>query len=180
MLSMDEILQYAKELGFEHVGYLDPARLTFMPEVREMCASDRCHMYGKCWTCPPGCGTLEEIQQRALHYNRGILLQSTGILEDDFDVETMQHTEQLHKRRFLTFVGWLRSKVPDCMPMSSGACEICASCTYPDQPCRFPQKAIPSMEACGLLVSNVCLSSGLGYYYGPKTMTYTSCALIAQ
>lgn len=178
MLSMEEILQYAQTLGFEHMGPLDPARLTFMPEVREMCASDRCHMYGKCWTCPPGCGTLEEIREKALTYSRGIILQSTGILDDDFDVETMQETEKLHKRRFQDFAQWLRTGVPGCMPMSSGACELCSSCTYPHQPCRFPQKATPSMEACGLLVSNVCLSCGLGYYYGPKTITYSSCVLI--
>ena len=34
------------------------------------------------------------------------------------------------------------------------------------------------MEAYGLLVSDVCLKSGVKYYYGPKTMTYTSCILI--
>ena len=34
-----------------------------------------------------------------------------------------------------------------------------------------------SMEAYGLLVSDVCRRSGLGYYYGTGTMTYTSCVL---
>lgn len=157
---------------------MDPRKLAFLPEVREMCASDRCHMYGKCWTCPPGCGTLEEIRKKALTYRRGILLQSTGCLEDEFDAETMQQTEARHKQRFRAFAEQLRQWAPGCMPMGSGPCEICSSCTYPDQPCRFPQKAVPSMEACGLLVSEVCQSSGLGYYYGPKTMTYSSCALI--
>lgn len=175
---MEEIIQYARELGFEHVGPMDPRKLAFLPEVREMCASDRCHMYGKCWTCPPGCGTLEEIRKKALTYRRGILLQSTGCLEDEFDAETMQQTEARHKQRFRAFAEQLRQWAPGCMPMGSGPCEICSSCTYPDQPCRFPQKAVPSMEACGLLVSEVCQSSGLGYYYGPKTMTYSSCALI--
>lgn len=55
---------------------------------------------------------------------------------------------------------------------------ICSQCTYPDSPSRFPDKAIPSMEAYGLLVSKVCEKSGLPYYYGPKTLTYTSCVLI--
>jgi hypothetical protein len=35
------------------------------------------------------------------------------------------------------------------------------------------------MEACGLLVSRVCEVSGLGYYYGSKTMTYTACILLS-
>ena len=96
---------------------MDPQKLAFLPEVREMCASNRCHMYGKCWTCPPGCGTLEEIREKALTYRQGILLQSTGCLEDEFDVETMQQTEQTHKQRFRTFSEQLRQWAPDCMPM---------------------------------------------------------------
>ena len=34
-----------------------------------------------------------------------------------------------------------------------------------------------SMEAFGLLVSEVCTKNGLSYYYGPKTITFTACIL---
>ena len=34
------------------------------------------------------------------------------------------------------------------------------------------------MEAYGLVVSQVCQDSGLPYYYGPQTITYTACVLI--
>ena len=98
-------------------------------------------------------------------------------MEDDFDVETMMDTEKLHKERFRRFVDAIRESYPDCLPMSSGACTVCSACTYPDAPCRFPHLAIPSMEAYGLVVSQVCESSGVPYYYGPQTITYTACVL---
>ena len=66
---------------------------------------------------------------------------------------------------------------PSCLPLSSGACSLCRKCTYPDRPCRFPGKRLSSMEAYGLLVSDVCQKSGLPYYYGPKTITFTACIL---
>lgn len=178
MMTNAEILAVARQIGFEHAGMFTPGELKFLPEVREMCAGGRCNMYGHCWTCPPGCGTLEESRQRASGYTRGILLQSTGALEDDFDVEHMMETEQLHKERFLRFTRWLKHQVPRCMPMGAGACTICKPCTYPNSPCRFPDQAIPSMEAYGLLVSDVCQQAGLAYYYGPRTLTYSSCALL--
>ena len=53
----------------------------------------------------------------------------------------------------------------------------CAKCTYPDQPCRFPDKAFTSMEAYGLLVTDVCKSADTPYYYGRNTVTFTSCVL---
>ena len=34
------------------------------------------------------------------------------------------------------------------------------------------------MEAYGLVVSQVCQDSGLPYYYGPRTITYTACVLV--
>ena len=46
--------------------------------------------------------------------------------------------------------------------------------------CRYPAKRLSSMEAFGLFVSNVCSRSGLGYNYGARTMTYTSCLLYSE
>jgi hypothetical protein len=62
--------------------------------------------------------------------------------------------------------------------MGSGGCGMqCAKCTYPDQPCRFPDKAFTSMEAYGLLVTDVCKSADTPYYYGRNTVTFTGCVL---
>ena len=178
MSTTEEILELARNCGFTHVGELNIVALEFMPEVRDMCSADRCHKYGRSWTCPPGCGTLEEAAANAAHYHRGVLLQTTAQLEDDFDIEGMQQAEVDQKKSFAAFVEQLREEYPDCLPMATGGCTLCAQCTYPDAPCRFPKKAIPSMEAYGLLVSKVCEKSGLPYYYGPQTLTYTSCVLI--
>lgn len=176
-MTMEALLALAEEVGFSHAAPLNTAALSFLPEVRDMCAADKCHSYGRSWTCPPHCGTLEEMARRAKGFSGGILVQSTAALEDDFDVETMMDTEKIHKERFFNFVEAVRAREEHILPMAAGACTICAQCTCPDAPCRFPDKAIPSMEACGLVVSQVCEGSGLPYYYGPLTLTYTSCVL---
>ena len=56
----------------------------------------------------------------------------------------------------------------------------CASCTCPDAPCRFPEEQVVSMEAYGLLVSQVCQDCGAAYYHGPRTMTYVSCVFLRR
>ena len=102
---------------------------------------------------------------------------TTAELEDDFDAEHMAEAERRHKANFLTMARQMRLQVPDCLPLSAGSCTLCRSCSYPDRPCRFPAKMLSSMEAYGLLVSEVCTMAGLKYYYGPKTLTYSSCIL---
>ncbi len=169
----------AEECGFEHNGPLNAPALILHPEVRDMCASGKCMMYGKNWRCPPHCGTLEELEEKMRKYSTGLIVQSTADLEDEFDGEAMMETEQLHKQRFTALVNRLYEEDPgiDMFPLSAGTCTLCPKCTCPDEPCRFPGKTFSSMEACGLNVSEVCSQSGIPYYYGKLTITYTSCIL---
>lgn len=175
---MEKFFVLCRELGFDHFSPLQPGTLRFLPEVREMCAADRCRSYGRSWSCPPYCGTLEEAAEQAEGCTSGLLVQTTGTMEDDFDLACIMDTEQCHKTRFSTLVDRVRDLCPGCLPMGCGACTLCETCTCPDAPCRFPDRAIPSMEAYGLLVSEVCEKAGLAYYYGPRTITYTSCILL--
>lgn len=178
MSTTEEFIKLAKEIGFTGACALDPSILQFRQEVREMCAADKCRSYNKSWMCPPACGTLEEAAQKASGYKRGIIVQVTKNLEDDFDIDGMMEAEEDQKRFFYELTEKVREEYPDCLPMSTGACQICKECSYPDAPCRMPGKAMPSMEAYGLVVSDVCTKSGIPYYYGPHTLTYSGCILI--
>ena len=42
---------------------------------------------------------------------------------------------------------------------------------------RHPETLAPSMEACGLFVSDVCRSNALPYYYGDRKIAFTCCVL---
>ncbi len=174
---MEDLIALALETGFSKAGELNVRALEFMPEVRDMCAADRCRSYGKSWNCPPACGTLEEAAEKAARYGRGLLVQTVGILEDDFDWEGIEKTSAKHRDTFERFTPLMRSRFPDMMPMGVGACNICEECTYPGAPCRFPERAVPPMEAYGLFVSKVCSLSSIAYNNGPQTITFTSCYL---
>ena len=114
-------------------------------------------------------------------FSTGVLVQTTGNMKDAFDLETIRKTEALHKRRFDALVRqMILLGVEKLMPMSSGACARCKACTCPTSPCRFPEKLYPSMEACGLQVSQTCEAAGLGYNYGENTITFTACVLFNE
>ena len=173
-------IKLAEDVGFEDVRQLNMGSLQVMPEVREMCAADRCKIYGTRWACPPGCGTLEQCRERIERYKSGILVQTVGALEDEFDAEGIAEAHRKHDSRFKLLTRQIRSMLPDCLPLSAGTCTRCEVCTYPDKPCRFPKKMLSSMEAYGLLVSDVCTKSGMPYYRGEKTITFTSCILLEK
>ena len=176
-MTIQEFCALAKEIGFEQAGPLDPATIELKEEVREMCASGKCAMYDKRWSCPPGCGTLDECRELLKGYTRGILVQSVGELEDNFDIETMMETEAAHKERFYAMRKALVEKGIDALAAGAGCCTICPECTYPDAPCRFPEEKMSSMEALGMLVLEVCKANDMRYFYGENTIAYTSCFL---
>jgi predicted metal-binding protein len=174
----DQLIQEAVEVGFSQAGELNTQALVFMPEGRELCAADRCGQYGKNWRCPPGCGSIEDAAAEAARYSYGIIVQTIGLMEDDFDYETIKDTGEKHKGNFTSLVDKLRARYSDMLPLGAGTCSLCETCAYPDAPCRFPDKSISSMEAYGLWVSKVCELSGVPYNNGKGTITYTSCYLL--
>ncbi len=176
--SLERAIAMALAAGFSHAAALDAATLEPLDAVRDMCAADRCGLYGRCWTCPPGCGPLAENAAAMRRYRTGILVQTTRALEDDFDYEGMQACGEAHKAQFLALRDALWAEYPDLLALGAGGCRLCDDCTYPEAPCRHPRETLSSMEAYGLLVTDVCEKNGLAYTYGRGTITYTGCYLL--
>ena len=93
------------------------------------------------------------------------------------DWEGIRDTEARHKKMFLETAALLSGEYAGFLPLGSGTCTLCAACTYPDAPCRQPDKRVSSLEAYGILVNDICTKNGMKYYHGPNTITYTACYL---
>ena len=179
-LTMEDVVEQAIAFGFSHAGVLDASTLKPREEVRDMCAAGKCRGYNSSWVCPPGCGTLEEMAEIMSAYKYGVIVQTTGELEDEFDMDGMREAGAAQRKRFIEFRDELEKQWPGMIAFGSGGCNRCESCTYPDEPCRQPERATSSMEAAGLVVSDVCTDNGMQYYYGKSTLTYTGCYLLEK
>ena len=176
---MDVIEKLAEEQGFDFLGLCDAKSLVARPEVRSMCSSGTCKVYGHSWACPPACGEIEDFERQMHEFDHCLVVQTVAQMEDDFDVETMEEAGELQKRRVLDLVEAIdrAGLSAETMTLSAGTCTLCATCTYPDEPCRFPDKRLVSMEAAGLVVSEVCTMANVPYNHGPQTIAYSGCVL---
>lgn len=173
---MTDLEKWAKEIGFDSVASFDPAILEARYDIREMCNSDKCMIYGKNWGCPPHCGTVEECQQKMRSYSHGVLLQTVGHMKKTIDSRCYRETEKRHLENFYNLADMVRKEYPHALCLGAGGCRICKKCAYPET-CRFPDKAMSSMEGYGLFVTQVCRDVGVPYHYGDKTITYSACIL---
>ena len=102
-LTKETIVQDALDMGFTHAGLVDVTTLEAREEVRDMCAVDKCHGYDRNWSCPPGCGTIPECNERMHSYDWGIITQVTLDMEDAMDMEAWGEAgKQLHECLNLT------------------------------------------------------------------------------
>lgn len=156
-------------------GTVSSDMLTFEKEVREACEKNYCGCYGTCWTCPPHVGELDAIKQKLTAYSSVFVFTTKHELEDSFDYEGMQEAHRKHDE--------ITKRIKDicaennALILSAGRCTVCEKCTCPDAPCRFPDRAVASIEACGINVMQLSKDVGINYINGSDTVTYFTAVL---
>ncbi len=153
-------------------AWIPAAQIPVSLQIRQMCRDNQCGKYNSCWTCPPGVGREEDIWQKLSAYTDACVFTCTGVIEDSFDFEGMMRIQQKTQRLLRRFMVQLRAQNLPFMALGCEGCGICPQCTYPNAPCRFPELAVPSLEACGILVMELAKRTGLRYSAGIGTVTY--------
>ena len=75
-MTEDGIMELAKNEGFTNVAVIPADKLVFDRELRKYCEENVCGNYGKNYSCPPFCGTPEEMRDRAGKYGRAWIFQT--------------------------------------------------------------------------------------------------------
>ncbi|MCK4231752.1 DUF2284 domain-containing protein [candidate division WOR-3 bacterium] len=111
--------------------------------VREKCQFG-CGGYGKNLTCPTHSPTPEETKSVIGSYRYALLIHG------DENTPINKIVVRLERRMFLN--GYEKA-----FGMGAGPCFLCEECT---EPCKYPDEARPSMEACGIDVFSTVKAHG--------------------
>lgn len=153
--------------------------LEFSPRVRTVCEQE-CPRYGKSWACPPAVGTVEECQRRAAAFSEGLLIVTLTEVEDIADMEQTLSTRAAHEEVTHQVAALLRGEGIVPLVLSTESCEICRTCTYPDAPCRHPERMYPCVESYGIVVTALAERLGVEYQYGGNVVTWFSLLLFNE
>lgn len=130
-------------LGADDAKLIDPAQVVTAPWPRFRCQYG-CGSYGKSFCCPPRTPEGDSMQKIIDCYDTAILFQFKRM--GNLTEVARKVARQLFLDGYYKVIG-----------LGSGPCKICPVCTLA-QPsaegtepcCRFPEQAIPAMEACGI------------------------------
>ncbi|MBS6196320.1 MAG: DUF2284 domain-containing protein [Clostridiales bacterium] len=175
MTIQEAIAQEKNKLGIHEYGFVKTEDLVVSKGVRKLCEDNVCGCYGKTWACPPGVGALEECEKKMKAYENVFVFTTKHELEDSFDWEGMISGKQEHEKMEPAVVELFREHFEHMMVLSTEGCARCENCTYPEEPCRFPDKLHPSIESYGVEVNRLAKTAGIHYINGKDTVTYFSC-----
>ena len=160
------------EKKVHQVAYISTKDIPFREYVVEACAMNACGRYGKTWQCPPGVGDIETLKAKCLSFSQALVFTTYHELEDSFDIEGMEEGRVKHEK-ITDEVAELFGSIPKRI-LSAEGCSLCKECTYPNAPCRFPNKARSSVEANGISVVELAKQIDINYKNGNNTVTYFS------
>lgn len=158
-----------RSVGVTSFGVVAAASIEFSDEVRSYCEGNMCRNYGRSWACPPAVGSVDQCRARVRAFDSALVFASVYPLEDSFDFESMTAGH----REFKKVCDRLHDLCAgEFLLLSNEGCVRCAKCTYPDAPCRFPEKLFHSIEGYGIWVNRLAAAAGIPYVAGPNTVSY--------
>jgi predicted metal-binding protein len=146
MGELEKYVRKALEMGAESAKTVSVQDLVFDPRTILKCMYG-CEDWGKSWSCPSAPKALMpwEAEKVLRRYSRGMIVHT-------HDAKQLQEiTYQLEIEAFYDGHHFA---------FALAECYLCETCVFPD-PCKFPAKARPSMQALGIDVYATVKKLGL-------------------
>lgn len=145
-LSDAELCKAVKQKsGVRDARIISPSEVETAAWVRLKCQFG-CDGYGQCLVCPPYTPTPQQMRQVLDAYSRAVLIHFTPQAEIKAIVADLE-------REFFLRGAW------KAFGLGAGPCYFCEECNVEEQ-CRYPQRARPAMEACGIDVFSTVKKAG--------------------
>ncbi len=173
MTAEEQFVREIEAMGAARAAAVRTEEIPFSADFRAACVQNACGYYNRCWTCPPDAGEIDALIARVRSFRHAIVYQTISTLEDSYDIEGMHAASLTHNRLTQQIQTKWCDRTEKSMVLGAGACGVCETCTKPEGlPCRFPDRAITSLEACGVDVSSLARVCALPYINGQNTVTY--------
>lgn len=167
------LINLALDAGAKKATIIKADSVVLSASFRDICKSNSCGLYNRCWMCPPDIGEIETLMAEIRRYEHGLLYQTISEIEDSFDIEGMQEAGKSHAWVSQRIEAFMMPILGKHLHLSCGGCRLCERCAKVDGlPCRKPEQALPSMEGYGIDVYNTCKPTDLKYINGQNTVTY--------
>ena len=163
-METQQMLSQAFEEGFAAAAVVDTGEIAFDPSFRPYCEENLCGQYGVNYSCPPDCGSPEEMRSRIQSHKKALVLQTIWEIPDLSDTASIKQAKKSHNAAQIRLAKRFRSE--GCPGFSVGASgwALCTPCARAQgEPCRFPDDRYSCMSAYCIFVRKLTEKCGMEY-----------------
>lgn len=172
-MTLESIVENCRKNGAYKAFLIDVDKIPFDENLRSYCESNACGKYGKNYACPPNVGDVESVIAEAKSHTKALVFQTVNKLEDSYDFEGMAAAVVNHTKVANSINKEIEKHYSDYLQLTAGGCTVCPVCALVEnKPCRFPDKAVSSVEAYCMNVSSLAALCNMNYINGKDTVTY--------
>jgi len=151
----DKCLKQVLDSGADFAKIIEPKQVAVANWVRLKCQFG-CDCYGGRLSCPPFSPTPEYTQKMLAEYRRALIFTYRSQTEDGEKKKRRSMRKVLVEvERELFLDGYYKA-----LGLGAGPCNCCTRCDV-TKPCKYPDEARPSMEACGIDVYQTARTAGI-------------------
>lgn len=165
-----ELINLAEAEGF-HAALINTREIPVDGCFRKFCEDNLCGKYNANYSCPPACGTVEEVHQRLFSADKALVLQTIHEIGSYDNKEAILKSKKDLNLAILKLTEDLRKKGMICFCLGYGGCPLCNPCKQvTGEECAFPEKRISCMSAYCIDVGKLAGKCGLEFAWVPEKL----------
>lgn len=172
-----KVLEILSEVeGVYGCAFVDTKDLVFNPGFRKLCEEDSCGNYDVNYSCPPYCGTPEEMEAKVRQYRRVLVMQTAWDVNSVMDTSETKAAKKKHNEISFTVLEKLGGLGIEADAMMAGPCTQCKKTCMQmiGKPCPRDYKVYSCLSAYCLDVTKLAETAGLECWAGEKRVLYFS------
>ena len=163
-LNNDAIFRLCQDEIFSAVALITLDEVVFESSFRPYCEQNLCGKYGANYSCPPDCGTPEEMEARMRQYRNALVFQTKWDIDDWYDNAQIKRAKKAHNEAMLRVIERMKQRGYQGLMGGASCCSLCERCTrLDDAPCPFPVLRYSCLSAYCVYVRKLADACGMEY-----------------
>lgn len=162
-MTQQQILELAISEGF-YAAMISPDQIPVDAKFRAFCEQNLCGRYGANYSCPPDCGSPDEMHKAILAQEQILVVETIWDIESYQDKETVQRAKASHNAAALRLMDRLKQAGFGGFCSGYNGCPLCDPCKrICCEPCAFPETRISCLSAYCVDVAELASRCGLEF-----------------
>ena len=165
-----QLIQIAQKQGFNAV-VVSTKDIAVDYGFRKFCEDNLCGKYGANYSCPPDCGTPQQVHEKLLSKNTALVLQKICPIKGYNDKETIQQAKASVNRDVLKVLDKMIEAGYKPISLGYNGCPLCNPCKRTlNQPCAFPERKISCISAYCIDVAKLAQLAQLEFCWSEENL----------